>query len=259
MKRIILALILINTSLVYSQKFKIGPELGVNIIKVETNPIGDSYQLGWHTGISAQYNLKRWLGITTGLFYTQKKHAFQESETIPNLLSSLLGSQGIDGIDMNTYSETNGRVSLNYVQLPISAKYIYNNFSFSLGAYFGYMFNSRTRTNEKRNTPFISTIDINALDPTGLGLATLFLPPASDEIFKESTSNSGLSSFDFGLKTGLSYQVNNLSFNISYLYGFKEYSATKSGTINGNNSYFQVSTNYFFDKFKSNKIHHSKL
>ena len=105
----------------YAQKLKFGPEIGFNLVNIEDQSIGDNYQTDWHTGIFAEYELKKWFGVSAGLYYTQKKPNFESSETSPNALSLLSAQQEVEGIDLNTYTQTNGRVALNYFQLLVLA------------------------------------------------------------------------------------------------------------------------------------------
>jgi hypothetical protein len=265
--KLLFLLLSLNLSLSYAQKLKFGPELGFNLINVEDQNIGDNYQTGWHTGIFAEYELKKWFGVSAGLYYTQKRQSFESSDVSQNALTLLLAEQGIeelDAIDLNTYSQTNGRVALNYLQLPVLAVFKQNSFSFKLGGYFGYMFNTRSKINEEKNTPFVSVIDINALgldalSPTISQLVGSFLPPASETNFSETTSKSGLSSIDFGLKAGITYEANSIGFNASYVYGLKDY---RSGNLTGsmkNNSYFQFSIAYYFAKGSLKKSHFSQM
>jgi len=262
--KLLLILLSLNISLSYAQKLKFGPEIGFNLINIETQKIGDNYQIGWHTGVCVEYELKKWFGISTGLYYTQKKQSFQEFETIGNILTPLLASQGIEGINLNTYSETNGRITLNNLQLPILAVIKHKNYNLKLGGYVGYLFNSRSKTNEVKNTPFVSVIDFNALnldaiDPSISQMISLFLPPENETNFFESTSSSGLSSIDFGIKTEFTYHVNSIGFNASYVYGLTDYRSSNSNELVKNNSYFQFSVAYYFGKGTLKKEHLSKL
>jgi len=249
--KFILLLVTLNISFSYAQKLKFGPEIGFNLINVETQEIGDNFQVGWHTGAFSEYELKKWLGVSVGLYYTQKKHGFKESEIIPSSLSFLLAQQGIEGVDLNTYSETNGRVTLNYLQLPILAIFKHKNFNLKLGGYFGYMFNTKTNRKEVKNTPFASVVDLTALteiDPTLTELMGSFIPQANETNFLESTSKSGLSALDYGLKAGVTYQVNSIGFNVNYIYGLADYRSSSSTDSFKNNSYYQFSLSYYFGK-----------
>lgn len=259
--KFILFLLSLNISLSYAQKFQFGPELGFNLINVETQDIGDNFQVGWHTGGVAQYEFKSWFGVSAGLYYTQKRQAFEKSETISNVLSLALLQQGLQGIDLNTYSKQNGRITLNTLQVPLLAVFKHKEFNLKVGGYVGYVFNSRTKTTEIKNTPFVSTIDISTLlggDPLLTGAISSFIPPANETLFTESTNNSGLSSLDFGLKAGIGYQVNSIGFNANYTYGLTDYRSSSTGSQE-NNSYFQFSIHYLFGKGSLKKTSYSRL
>jgi hypothetical protein len=265
--KILLLLLSLNLSLSYAQKLKFGPEIGFNLINVEDQSIGDNYQTGWHTGVFAEYELKKWFGVSAGLYYTQKRQSFESSDVSQNGLTLLLAQQGIeefDAIDLNTYSQTNGRVALNYLQLPVLAVFKQNSFSFKLGGYFGYMFNTRSKINEVKTTPFVSVVDLGALgldaiDPSISQLLGSFLPEPTETIFSETTNKDGLSSIDFGLKAGITYQADAVGFSTYYIYGLKDYRSSISTTSMENNSYFQFSISYSFSRGSLNKTHFSKM
>ena len=257
--KLLLLFISFNLTLSYAQKLKFGPEIGFNLINVETIEIGNNFQVGWHTGAFAEYEFKKWFGVSAAVYYSQKRHSFNSSETTPNMLSLLLAEQGIEGVDLNTYSETNGRIALNTLQLPILAMYKYKNFNFNLGGYIGYMFNTRFKAIEIKTTPFLNVIDLNAIDPTIGQLAGSFLPPANETNFIESTDKNGLSTLDFGLKAGISYQVNSIGFNVNYIHGLKDYRTSNSAAKIENNNYFQFSLSYIFGKGTLAKMNYSKL
>ena len=265
--KLLLLVLSLNLSLSYAQKLKFGPEIGFNLINVETQDIGDNYQTGWHTGGFAEYKLKNWLSVSGGIYYTQKRQSSESKETTPNALSLLLiqqGIEGLDGIDLNTYTQTNSRLTLNYLQLPLLAVFKHKNFNLKLGGYFGYMFNTRSKVRQVKNTPFTSVIDLNeigldAIDPSISQLVSSFLPPATETNFIESSSKTGLSSIDFGLKAGLTYQVNSIGFNTSYVYGLKDYRSSNSNEIFKNNSYVQFSISYYFGKGSLKKTHFSQM
>jgi len=246
MKLIFLILIANLTLNGFSQNIHLGPELGFNLIKVQTQDIGNNYQPAWHSGGSFKYDFNNWLSLKTGIYYSQKRQHFTEFDTTLSPIVALIGGGDINGVDFNTYSQTNGRHSLNFVQLPIMASFSYKDFSINLGGYFGFMFNSRTKELKESVTPFVSTVDLSALGQGGGIFGTLLLPPPSESIFKESSNSSGLNAIDFGLKTGLTYTLNNIDLNLSYVLGLKDYRSHISGQKQ-TNSYFQFSVAYLFD------------
>ena len=254
--KLLFILSLFTFSTTYGQKFKFGPEIGMNVINVEQPKTGDNYQLGWHTGVLTEYSFNKNFSLKSGVYYTQKRQGFESTDTVSNFLSTLIGQLTSD-VDLNTYVETTGRHTLNYIQIPLLATYSIKRFSVSGGFYGGYLFNSRTKTLEIKTTPFVSTIDISSFDPTGL--VGFFLPKAYEEDFSESTSGSGLSEFDFGVKGDLGYEMDNFGLNVSYLYGFTDYRSSNVTNPKFNNSYFQFSIHYLFGITKTDKIRFSKM
>ena len=158
---------LLFSCLSFSQNFTVGPEIGMNLIKLDKEQIGNNYQPSWHTGLAAEYNFTDWLSIKSGLFYTQKRQAFSSKDTSLFPLIALIIEGGIDGIDLNTYSETEGRYTLNFIQIPLMASFNYNGLSLFTGGYIGYQFSVRSRELEISNTPFVSIIDIASFDTSG--------------------------------------------------------------------------------------------
>jgi long-subunit fatty acid transport protein len=230
----------------FSQKISIGPELGMNFIKTEKNQLETNFQPAWYSGISANYQINDWLTIKGGLNYNQKIKTYSISDTTISPTFALIGLDSINGIDLSTYSTTSGRHSLNFIQLPIMASFTLKDFSFNLGGYISYMFSSRTKESYEEKTPFMSTFDISSIDPTGVFIGNL-LPPAQKSEFTETSNMNYINQLDFGIKTGLTYTINELNFNISYLYGFKNYSNSYPSSVNLNHHYFQMSINYLFD------------
>jgi len=224
----------------FSQSFKLGPELGMNLIKTGKSELEINFQPAWYSGVMSEYKINDWLSIKGGLTYNQKIKTYFTADTTVSPTLALIGLDSINGIDLSTYSTTQGRHSLNFIQMPIMATYTLNNFSFSLGGYVGYQFNSRTKETYIERTPFMSTIDISSIDPTGVFIANL-LPPAQREEFTETANLSFINKFDYGIKTGVSFSYNDLSFNVNYLYGLKDYSSQFPSSVKLNHHYFQFS------------------
>ncbi len=245
MKLTALLSILFIAQLSFSQHFKIGPELGMNLIKTEKTQMGNNFQPAWYSGLSAQYQINDWLTIKGGINYNQKIKVYSSADTSISPTLALIGLDSINGIDLSTYSTTQGRHSLNFIQMPIMASFTIKDFSFNIGGYIGYMFNSRTKELYEERTPFMSTFDISSIDPTGVFIGNL-LPPAQREEFTETSNVSFIQKLDFGLKTGVTYTIDNLNFNVSYLYGLKDYSNSFPSTVKLNHHYFQMSISYLF-------------
>ena len=246
----LLAVILIS-HFSFTQTFSLGPDVGMNLIKTEKTKLGANYQPAWYAGVMSMYKINDWFSIKAGITYNQKIKTYASADTTISPTLALLGLDSINGIDLNTYSTTKGRQSLNFVQMPIMASFTLNNLSFNVGGYIGYMFNSRAQEVYNERTPFMSTFDISSIDPTGIFVASL-LPPPQKEEFTEISNASFINRLDFGIKTGLSYSIHDFSINLSYLYGFKNYSSQYTSTVNLNHHYFQISISSLFE-FGKNK------
>ena len=141
--------------------------------------------------------------------------------------------------------------------MPLLASFNWEGLSLSLGGFVGYQFSSRTKENEINTTPFVTTIDIAALDPTGL--ISSFLPEPRVETFTESSNNTSLRTFDFGIKGGLGYKMDNFGVNINYLFGSPDYRVFQGNIKKQNHQYVQLSMNYMFDFGKGKVVDHSRF
>ncbi|MFT4602520.1 MAG: hypothetical protein ACI857_002706, partial [Arenicella sp.] len=68
---------------------------------------------------------------------------------------------------------------------------------------------------------------------------------AYEETFSESSSPTGLTSFDFGLKASLGYQYEQFGFHAAYQYGLTDHRTNATGDTQ-RHQYFQFSINYLF-------------
>lgn len=245
------------TTLNFAQNFHIGPELGMNLVQLNQEKIGNNYQPSGHAGLALEYDFTNWFSVKSGVFYTQKRQAYSSKDTSLSPLIGLIGIGDFEGIDLNTYTEIEGRHTQNYVQLPLMGSFKWEGVSLSVGGYVGYQFSSRTRENEINNTPFVSTLDIASMDPTGL--ISSFLPAPHVDTFSESSNNSSLRTFDFGIKGGIGYQMDNFGVNIWYLYGLPDYRNSQGNNVKQNHKYVQLSMNYMFGFGNTKVIDHSRF
>jgi hypothetical protein len=237
----------------YGQKLKLGPEVGFNMPFLETTDLGKSFAPGFHAGANVEYHFTDYFYLRSGVFATQKRQSYGSNDTV---LVNLFGFEdliGIDGVNLESYTATSGRITQLYVELPIMAGYKYKGFSVYAGPYFAYMLSASKKELKSVDTPFLRTVDVETLVPDGFDADLLLatLPPAEETTFTESNSKSGLRPLDIGLKAGLSYQFNNLGANINYQYGFTDYRSSTQLELQ-NHHYFQLSLHYNFGIGKSN-------
>ncbi len=241
----LLLLFLLPFTKSYSQGLSFGPEAGLNIIWLSEDYTGHSYGLGWHFGGFAEYQLNDFVSIRSGVYYTEKKQQYEINEVSVNPLLSFLGIGEIDQLDLNTYTNTSGRVTQNYFEIPLLAKLNYKGLSVLAGLQSSFMFRSTTKETATERTPIFSIISSELLG----GFAG-FLPPA--ESISETTSQSGnsLRSFDWGAKFGLAYKIDRVELSTSFYLGLIDY--TTNTSIARTHQYYQTTLCYHFGSNSGN-------
>lgn len=236
---------------VFGQKWYAGPEIGANLISVQQSDLGTNFQLGFHGGGNIEYRFNNYFSLRAGVFATQKRQAYDSYDSTKINLFGLEDNLpvDVDGLNLYSYKEINGTVSQIYTEIPLMATYTYKHFSLFAGGYAAYMITTRKKEEELINTPLTRAFDIETIlggnDPTG-GLAAALLPPGYERSFTESSSKSGFKAFDFGLKAGLRYEMDDFGLNLNYLYGLTGYQTKAASSESVNHHYFQLSLNYNF-------------
>ncbi len=244
-KQFLLFIILIFSGILNAQTMSVGPEFGMNLIRVEKQDIGDDYQPGWYGGAIYDYKIFDWFSIRPGITYSQSRQAYNYADTtLAPFLSTFIDSSMVPpGLDLNTYTTAYGRRSLHYLQIPIQANFSWKNIQLSVGGYFGFLLGARQRELIIEETPIMSILDIESIDSTGF--ISSFLPAAYEESTSNTTGTDGLRIFDYGLKAGLGYQFDRVGMRASYSFGLSDYRSPKSSPI-VRNQYFQLSVYYLF-------------
>jgi hypothetical protein len=241
-KTILLSFIICLSALSsFSQKLSLGPELGVNIIPLESTGYGYNYQLGFHFGGHLKYHFSEKFKLSTGIFLTQKKVAYNYSETNSVLsqldgLSSVFGGGAIPpefdsiidipGINLDMTEETRGVNSEIFIEIPLMANYKYKNVNFYLGPYFGILLSASQKEEITTKVPVFDFIDVKEFDSTGF--ISAFLPQSGTES-SSSSGTDGLRILDIGANVGIGYEMNNLHFNLMYSQGFLDYRNDRNG------------------------------
>lgn len=230
-----------------AQRWYVGPEMGFNIINIESTELGNDFQLGFNGGGNVEYRFTDYFSLRSGIFATQKRQTYG---TYDSVLVNLFGFEdqiGIDGINLYSYTRTTARVSQLFLEIPVMPTFTYKAFSIYAGPAIGYMLTARTREKTEINTPFRQAVDVDEIDPTGGTLAAL-LPPAESTTYSESSSKSGLWSIDYAVKGGIRYSLNNLGINLNYVYSFLDFRTAKP--YGGNHQFVQLTLNYNFGLVK---------
>ncbi|MFT5779291.1 MAG: hypothetical protein ACI837_002248 [Crocinitomicaceae bacterium] len=245
LKPFIIILALFSITNVLAQKITVGPEIGLNLIQVENQNIGNDYQPAWYAGAALDYKIYDWFSVQSGIYFSQSRHSYTAQDTsVLDILDGIIDSSFvIPGIDLNTYTSTNGRQSHYYIQLPVTANFSWNNIQFSVGAYAGFMVGGKQQETSISRTPILENLDLSALDPSGL--LTLFLPPAYSESYEETSGTEGFRVFDYGLKAGLGYQMDRVGVQASYSFGIPDFRIDSEEDVE-RNQFFQFSVRYMF-------------
>lgn len=234
------------------QQLSIGLDLGTNLMPVEKDDLGKVYKPTFNGGAFVDYDFTNHFRIRSGIYYSQKTHTTSQLDTgLLNLFG--LEDQLPAGIplDLSTYSVEKSRIAQFYVELPVLATYKLEWFSVYMGPYFGYMVNTNRATSSSTTIPFLQTVDLATLDPTG-GILTAILPPAYSEDFNQSSSDAGLKKLELGLRAGIGMEFNNIGVNMAYNYGFLRHRMAVQTGDNKPYSYVQVSINYKFSFARRN-------
>lgn len=247
MKSLLTACFLILTVLVYGQRLKLGPEIGLNLMEMSSGEIGTNYQPGFHGGANVEYQFGEHFSLRSGVFASQKRQSYQSYDSTLVNLFGLEEAIGLDSVNLYSYTTIDRTVAQIYIEIPLLASYHYKQFSVYAGPYFAYMLTARTREKKWIDTPFLRVVDIKSLLPQNdqIDLLLATLPPADETTFDDSKSKSGLRTFDMGIKAGLRYMWDDFGLNVNYQYGIFDYQTTNKDEFE-NHSYLQVSLNYNF-------------
>lgn len=240
MKKLTLLLTLLSTLFVLdtqAQSLEIGPELGINLVALN-NTGARNYQLGINGGIRTQFNFNEKIGLLTGIYYTDKRQAYASvrvtsfTEEYAALFETIGGiPEDFEGFNLDIIRTYKGAVNARSVEIPLQVAFKSGKIQFSIGGYAGYIISAENRGTIREQTPLFQIIDIDQLlGNTGSGTPGIgsfiqgFLPAADETKASETKSLNGLNRLDYGLKGGISFiSSENLSFNLSYQHGLKDY------------------------------------
>ncbi len=242
MRRILYPLLIILLGFTSNaQEMSVGPEVGLNILPLTTNEIGSDYGLGFHGGIKYQFTINEQFALSSGVYYSQLRHTYVGADTSLHSSIELLDGLIPEGIDLNTYTEIEGRTSLNYIQLPVTASYSWNGLGISLGGYVGYRVNGLRKERIVERTPFMQILDIESFDTTGF--ISMFLPPPFTENYETFSNMDNYQNWDYGLIGKLSYQMDPVVFTATYTFGLPDHRIDYEGDLEANR-YYQFSVAY---------------
>ncbi len=260
-------LIFFSVTCVFSQKVYLGPEIGVNVIPMESTDIGRNYQLGYHFGAHLKFHFSETFRLSTGVFMSQKKKGYSSSSVTPltEELDGLLGGFGgfggadtlgldsllnVPGLNTDITETIEGVSSEIFIEIPVLANYKYKNVNFYLGPYAGILLSATKKEEVTTEIPALDVIDLDALGVSGF--TSFFLPESGTETLSISGTD-GLRSLDIGFNVGIGYEVKDLHFNLMYSHGLLDYRDENEGEDTETLKLFRVSIAYLFDLKKKDK------
>lgn len=235
-----------------SQKLSFGPELGTNLVMLEKTDLGKNYHMCWFAGSKVEYDFFDYFSLRSGVYFSQRKKMFSSEDTSEfSILGFKPSDLGIPGVDFSTYTKTQTVVSLFGVELPILAAFKYKGFSAFAGPYFNFRVGAWSKTVEDSYTPFLQAIQMDSIDQSGF--LTKFFPAATTHTFYETSEKKDYLKVDYGFKFGMSYEVNNIGFNLYYVQGIPGFMVDKKNVLSTPHRYFSFTINYAIDWKKSSQ------
>lgn len=211
----LLGLVAFSTSALAQQEVKFGPKAGVNFATLNGDDAEDSkMQIGFHVGAFAEIKFNDKFAIQPEILYSAQG-AKQES------------SGSVLGVNYTT----EGNAKLNYINVPIMAKYyVAPSFAIEAGPYVGFLMSANAEGSA-----------------TAAGITTEFDDDIKDQ----------LKSVDFGVGVGASFNLDNGFFiGARYNLGLSKIGEESTQNVGGvevtteaadiKNSVFQVGVGYKF-------------
>lgn len=212
MKKLSIAIVIILGfgQLMTAQDIKFGAKAGLNLANMSGDVEDNSMKVAFHLGGMAEIKISETFAVQ------------------PELLYSAQGAKFSDGT-----------LSLNYLALPVIAKYaVTENFSLEAGPQFGYLLSAKAKDTFDDNGG--GTIEASAKSSANTNAQTI---QASSRDIKEN-----FKSFDLGFALGASYLLNNgMNVGVRYIMGLSDTPKNDDDDFKYKNSVFQLSIGYFFN------------
>ncbi|MES2837356.1 MAG: outer membrane beta-barrel protein [Bacteroidota bacterium] len=248
-----------------AQNLNFGPRIGANVIYLQENEFkSKDYAFRANFGANAEYSFNEYFSVSADVLFSQKRklyESFENQSLIKALSNSFLGIGLADSsllgvaqfLNDTVYGTTKGSVKLNYIEIPLLAKFNYKGVSVGVGPYFSYLNKVQSVEVMTQESPLLD-IAFNALD--SIPFAGPFIKTAISSQFPgyetpqitESTDKSKYRTVDMGFVVDLSYRFgSNLYTGMRYTRGLTDYRYTQSGSKQVN-SVWMFNVGYSFGK-----------
>jgi hypothetical protein len=185
--------------------FSVRPMAGISIANLSSNL--DNYyhnQVGLTAGVEVEYALSNQIGISLGAIYSQQGSEIDGSTDLRYTDDN--GQQHID------YSEYEGHLRTNYINLPLMVNYyVVKGLAIKAGIQVGLHCDDRL----KEDQLFVRHVHLPSADvfttlPSGL---------VNEMWSKTIHETDACKSMDFGIPVGLSYEYKNVTLDARYYFG----------------------------------------
>ncbi len=218
MKKIskILMIVVLTTLSLQTFAQTIGIKTGMNIAKLAGKPevpMDIKNRLGFHGGVTVEFELNEMLGIETGVLFTTKGAKAEYSEDL-SFDGYIEGD--VEGKDETVTVTAIGELNPSYIEIPISLKYYFpigdnKRINVSVGSYFAFGIAGKVKGEGKikGNVPF-------------------YLKDAVEEFMKEANyehdiewgGEDGMEKADTGLNLGAGFEIGAIGIGAQYSFGF---------------------------------------
>lgn len=248
-----------------AQNLNFGPRIGANVIYLQENEFkSKDYGFKANFGANVEYGFNEYFSVSLDVLFSQKRklyESFENKSLIKALSNSFFGIGLADSslfgvaqfLNDTVYGTTKGSVNLNYIEIPLLAKFNYKGLSVGVGPYFSYLNKVQSVEVMTQESPLLD-IAFNALD--SIPFAGPFIKTTISSQFPgyeapqitESTDKAKYRTFDMGFVVDLSYRFNsNLYTGVRYTRGLTDYRYVQKGSKDVN-SVWMFNVGYSFGK-----------
>jgi ribosome-associated toxin RatA of RatAB toxin-antitoxin module len=240
---------LLISHFIIAQKSTYGIRAGLNLIPVSGTSLDYNNLLkpGLNAGGYFNYSLNKHFQLRTELYYSYKTTQYSRTDTASMLpiIQLVTGSSGedmggfADLFDWNVYQNTNAKVNMNYIELPVMLSYTPFDFlSISFGIYGSYLFSANSVITYKEEIPLLEATNILESSPEAYFILNRFFPAYEEPRISQTSSTSRFSSFDFGVISDISLKTEkDIIIGFRYLKGFWDFSKESLSTQNTHSAF----------------------
>lgn len=215
--------------------FSVRPMAGISIANLSGSLDGYyHYQLGLTAGLEVEYAISNQAGISIGAVYSQQGSKIDGSTE--QQFTDANGQQLLE------YSETEGHLRTNYINLPLMVNYyipVVKGLAIKAGIQIGLRCDERLKADQlfERHNYLPSSANGGTMQPSGL---------VAEMWSRTINETDACKSVDFGIPVGLSYEYKNVTLDARYYFGLTKIDKSQE-LENIRNRTFSVTFGYRFN------------